>query len=107
MTNREADIIFKSTDEIPVTYNIVKASDLLQKYIEEPEKIFIEDKYLNFDTHIPNKQTLIKKFIETVKLQERNIIEVTNPNLKFKYFYQSSGTSREGSNLKGHVYLCI
>lgn len=103
MTNLKADIIFRDIDEIPVTYNVVKACDLIEKYILEPEKIFLQDEYTNFDLHLGDTKELIEKFIETVKLQEYNIIEVTNPDLKFKYFYQSSGTSREGSNLKGYV----
>lgn len=64
---------------------------------------FYSKKFGNKNDNQFDNRKLIEKFIETVKLEKRNIIEVTNPDLKFKYFYQSSGTSREGSNLKGYV----
>ena len=57
---------------------------------------------LEFITADPEEK---QQIIDSIKLKfekkKENIIEVTNPvDLPYKYFYKSSGKSREGLNLK-------
>ena len=98
--------------EILEIYDNIELIDDLEVKIYDSSNIdkFILENITNFELEFikadPDEmQQIIDSIKSKFEQEERNIIEVVNPvDLTYKYFYKSSGKSREGLNLKG-LYL--